>query len=134
MKRKISALTGMMILALVLPSCGKKAPPVHLPETDQIVSVTVIEGESWKKYSDPAWISSFLSLVAAAEPTTVQSVSDTPNMEKYVRLDLSFSEGISVLFFYKKDGKYYVEQPYQGIYLADSSLTDMLGIIEESGE
>ena len=41
-------------------------------------------------------------------------------------IDFQFEAGTSTLFAYEDSGKYYVEQPYQGIYKIDSQLYSQL--------
>ncbi len=59
-----------------------------LPETGKVMSVTVTVGERVREYSDPGWISDFISMAAESEPTSLQSVSDTPSAAEYVRVDI----------------------------------------------
>ena len=51
---------------------------------------------------------------------------DVPQAESYIKIDFQFETGTSTLFAYKDSGKYYVEQPYQGIYKIDSQLYSRL--------
>ena len=34
-------------------------------------------------------------------------------------MDLSYDNKIATIFYYTEKGKYYIEQPYQGIYVKD---------------
>ena len=43
-------------------------------------------------------------------------------MESYIKIDFQFETGTSTIFAYEDSGKYYIEQPYQGIYKIDSQL------------
>ena len=34
-------------------------------------------------------------------------------------MDISYNNKIATIFYYIEKGKYYIEQPYQGIYVTD---------------
>jgi len=50
--------------------------------------------------------------------TTNESVQDSPiNVENEIKIDFEYDENkSSTVFIYKKKGKYFIEQPYNGIY------------------
>ncbi len=114
---------------LILASCGKKADPIILPGTDDMVSVDITVGEDTISHIDKAWISEIISDISASEPTRKESVQDVPQAENYIKIDLQLATGSSTLFAYEDNGKYYIEQPYQGIYKIDSQL---YGRLQES--
>ena len=50
--------------------------------------------------------------------TTSESIQDSPiNVENEIKIDFKYKENkTSTVFVYKKKGKYFIEQPYNGIY------------------
>lgn len=61
-----------------------------------------------------------LYIVRDAEPTRSQSVNDQPtNVDAYGTITINTDADPTVVYYYEKDGKYYVEQPYVGIYRLD---------------
>ena len=112
--------------ALTLVACGKKVAPITLPQTDEITSIDITFGENTVSYSDKTWISEIIADISSSEPTKKESVQDVPQAESYIKIDFQFEAGTSTLFAYEDSGKYYVEQPYQGIYKIDSQLYSQL--------
>lgn len=111
---------------LTLVACGKKADPITLPQTDEITSIDITVGGNTVSHSDKTWISEIIANISSSEPTNKESVLDVPQAESYIKIDFQFETGTSTLFAYEDSGKYYVEQPYQGIYKIDSQLYSQL--------
>ena len=51
-------------------------------------------------------------------------------VESYIKIDFRLKTGTSTIFAYEDRGKYYLEQPYQGIYKIDRKLFERLKGIE----
>ena len=125
MKKYIS-LFLYLICILALTACGKKADPIMLPKAGNILSVDVtVEGKT-EQHLDEIWISNMISNISNSKSTSKESVQDVPQVENYIKIDIQFETGTSTLFAYKDKGKYYIEQPYQGIYETDSNLYKQL--------
>lgn len=67
-------------------------------------------------HSDSTWISEIISGIVDSEHTSKESVQDAPQNENYIKIDIQSEAGVSTLFAYEDNGKYYMEQPDQGIY------------------
>lgn len=126
MKKKILLLLG---LVCVLPffGCGKKTIPLQLPKMEEVQSIVVTEGESTIQHVDKTWIREVIAAFSYAQPTRKESVQDTPQVEEYMQIDFQSDTGITTLFVYEEKGKYYVEQPYHGIYEIHQKQFTMLG-------
>ena len=83
-------------------------------------------GENTVSHSDKTWISEIIADISSSEPTKKESVQDCPQVESYIKIDFQFETGTSTIFAYEDSGKYYIEQPYQGIYKIDSQLFERL--------
>ena len=119
MKRFI-ALTCMVVCIISLIGCSKKAEPIVLPAINEIDSINIMTFDgSEVSHSDKEWIEQFIAVVTQAKSTTKESVQDVPNTEVYGKVDISNNGGITTFFYYTKDGKNYIEQPYRGIYVID---------------
>ena len=125
MKKYISLFLCLTCI-LTLVACGKKAAPIQLPQATDITSVDVTIEESTINHSDTTWISEIISDISSSEPTSKQSIQDFPQTESYIKIDFQFETGTSTIFAYEENGKYYIEQPYQGIYKIDSQLYERL--------
>ena len=125
MKKYISIFLCLACV-LTLVACGKKADPIKLPKTDQITSIDITVGGNTVSHSDKTWISEIIADISSSEPTKKESVQDVPQAESYIKIDFQFETGTSTLFAYEDNGKYYVEQPYLGIYKIDNQLYSQL--------
>ena len=107
-----------LIVMLLLTGCGKKES-IILPEAGDVSLVSVYAGDSVMKHEDEQWISDFLSAMKESVLTGKMSVQDVPQTEEYVKIVLEMEEGENTFFLYEDGGKYYAEQPYEGIYEID---------------
>lgn len=110
---------------LTLFACGKKANPIVLPQSSDVVSVDVIDGENTVNCSDKTWIDEVISGLSDSKPTNRESVQDFPQVDNYIKVELNSQTEKTIVFVYKDKGKFYVEQPYNGIYIIDSDLYKM---------
>lgn len=125
MKKYISVILCLICIS-TLAACGQKADPVSLPPHNEITSVDITVGGKTVSHSDKAWISETAAEISASEPTARKSVQDTPQVKSYIKIDIRAGEKTTALFAYGDDGKYYIEQPYQGIYRIDKKLYERL--------
>ena len=117
------------ICILVLTACEKKADPIVLPRTDEIISVDITADGSTVSCSNKTWIREIISDIFAAEPTGRESVQDVPEAENYIKVVLTTKMNASTtLYVYEDTYGFYIEQPYQGIYKTDSELYERLHI------
>ena len=107
-------------------ACGKKADSITLPQTDEITSIDITVGANTINHSDKVWISEVVADISAAEPTRKESVQDAPQTENYIKIDFRLKTDVSTLFAYEENGKYYIEEPYQGVYRIGSRLFEKL--------
>ncbi len=110
---------------LTLFACSKKANPIVLPQSSDVVSVDVIDGENTVNCSDKTWIDEVISGLSDSKQTNRESVQDFPQVDNYIKVELNSQTEKTTVFVYKDKGKFYVEQPYNGIYIIDSDLYKM---------
>ena len=115
-----------LVCVLTLVACGKKADPITLPQTDEITSIDITVGENTVSHSDKTWISEIIADISSSEPTKKESVQDFPQAKNYIKIDFRLETGTITIFAYEDRGKYYLEQPYQGIYKTDRKLFERL--------
>lgn len=127
MKKPTLLFVLIFSFVFALVGCSKQAEPIVLPAVDEIdsIEITAING-SQVSYSDKEWIEQLLSVFLQAEATTLQSIQDVPNVENYGKVDISNNGGITTVFYYVDNGKYYIEQPYQGIYETDVDIDALI--------
>ena len=110
---------------LTLFACGKKANPIILPQSSDVVSVDVTVGENTVNCSDKTWIDEVISGLSDSKQTNRESVQDFPQVDNDIKVELNSQTEKTIVFVYKDKGKFYVEQPYNGIYIIDSDLYKM---------
>lgn len=128
--KKFLSLFLFLTCILTLAACGKKAAPITLPQADKITSIDITIAENTVSHSDKTWISEIIADISSSEPTKKESVQDVPQAESYIRIDFRHETGTETetitIFAYEDRGKYYLEQPYQGIYKIERRLFERL--------
>lgn len=125
--KKFLSLFLCLTCILTLVACGKKAAPITLPQADKITSIDITIKENTVSHSDKTWISEIIADISSSEPTKKESVQDFPQAKNYIKIDfLQLETGTITIFAYEDRGKYYLEQPYQGIYKTDRKLFERL--------
>lgn len=115
--KKVLTITLLLFCMAGFPACGRQALPISLPNADTVLSVQVTQDQQNETHTDPHGIQALLSQLSGAQPTRRESVQDFPQAEHPIRIDFSLADGTtSTIFAYERDGRYYLEQPYQGIY------------------
>ena len=127
MSRKILIITMICILT-VLAGCGKKAEPIDLPSNEAVTSIEVITIDGAKTdITETTQIETVMTALSAAKPTRVQSVNDQPaNVDAYGTISINTAGEATVVYYYDKDSKHYIEQPYMGIYELEDNLEETL--------
>ena len=128
--KKFLSLFLCLTCILTLAACEKKAAPIPLPRADEITSIDITFEENTVSHSDKTWISEIIADISSSEPTKKESVQDFPQAKSYIRIDFRHETGteteIITIFAYEDRGKYYLEQPYRGIYKTDRKLFERL--------
>lgn len=115
-----------VVCILNLFACSKKANPIVLPQSSDVVSVDVIDGENTVNCSDKTWIDEMISSLSDSKPTNRESVQDFPHVKDYMRIEINSQTEKTTVFVYKDKGKFYVEQPYNGICIIDEETYNQL--------
>ena len=129
--KKLIALFLALVCVFGLIGCGKQAEPIVLPALDEIDSINITTFDNSEfTYSDKEWIEQFIDILTNTETTSKESVQDIPNLENYGKVDISYNNKISTIFYYTEKGNHYIEQPYQGIYVTDVDIDVFIKGIE----
>lgn len=115
-----------VVCILTLFACGKNANPIILSQSSDVVSVDVTVGENTVNCSDKTWIDEVISGLSDSKPTHRESVQDSPNVKDYMRIEFNSQIEKTTVFVYKDKGKFYVEQPYNGICIIDEETYNQL--------
>lgn len=118
---------GVVVIAIIAVvgigiglTANQKSNPILTPESNEVASISVEqinEGESLGviETADKSQIETILKALQKANKTMRESVNDSPKRDDYFQIDINGSN--SRRFYLYNDGeKYFVEEPYVGIY------------------
>lgn len=127
MRKKIVILLAIVCIVM-LAGCGKNAEPIDLPSNEAVTSIEVITIDGAKAdITETTQIETVMTALSAAEPTRVQSVNDQPaNVDAYGTISINTAGEATVVYYYDKDSKHYIEQPYRGIYELKDNIEETL--------
>lgn len=140
--KKRSFILGFTLIAIILftTACSKTEYTLNLPA--EPTSITLTKDDDDRTIMTAENIQTVLTMLkGSGRITTDESTQDSPSgTTDEIKIDFAHNpEGTSTLFVYKKADKFYIEQPYNGIYeiTADEfkSFTEFYdGLKEEVGE
>ena len=122
MKKTVLTILVGGALVLGLTGCGsKKEYTLTLPKEENIESVFFEKDNNKKEVKDTEEIKDIIYVLSGSgkgRTTNEESVQDYPvNAEDIIKIEFNlYDEKQSTLFVYKKNGKMYIETPYNGIY------------------
>ena len=122
MKKTVLTILVCGALVLGLTECGsKKEYTLTLPKEENIESVFFEKDNNKKEVKDTEEIKDIIYVLSGSgkgRTTNEESVQDYPvNAEDIIKIEFNLKdEKQSTLFVYKKNGKMYIETPYNGIY------------------
>ena len=123
---------GKMIFIIILLVCvggvlgilyfnkiNKYSYTLNIPSDDSVYSINLEQNGKRIEVSEQDKIKDIIYIISEVKRTTTnESIQDSPiNVENEIKIDFEYEENKnSTVFVYKKNGKYFVEQPYNGIY------------------
>lgn len=128
--KTISLMLCLIISMIFLFSCNNnKLNDLSLPQKEQTEKIEVKHNEETFFITDREEISKLIDAFQLAKLTKQKSVQDFPTASDDYYL-LCFkdknNEEIYKIFAYKKGKKYYIEKPYQGIYMISDEEFNLL--------
>ena len=123
---------GKMIFIIILLVCvggvlgilyfnkiNKYSYTLNIPSDDSVYSINLEQNGKRIEVSEQDKIKDIIYVISQVKRTTTnESIQDSPiSVENEIKIDFEYEENKnSTVFVYKKNGKYFVEQPYNGIY------------------
>ena len=123
---------GKMIFIIILLVCvggvlgilyfnkiNKYSYTLNIPSDDSVYSINLEQNRKRIEVSEQDKIKDIIYIISEVKRTTTnESIQDSPiNVENEIKIDFEYEESkTSTVFVYKKNGKYFIEQPYNGIY------------------
>lgn len=123
---------GKMIFIIILLVCvggvlgilyfnkiNKYSYTLNIPSDDSVYSINLEQNGKRIEVSEQDKIKDIIYIISEVKRTTTnESIQDSPiNVENEIKIDFEYEENkTSTVFVYKKNGKYFIEQSYNGIY------------------
>ena len=123
---------GKMIFIIILLVCvggvlgilyfnkiNKSSYTLNIPSDDSVYSINLEQNGKRIEVSEQDKIKDIIYIISEIKRiTTNESIQDSPiNVENEIKIDFEYEENkTSTVFVYKKNGKYFIEQTYNGIY------------------
>ncbi len=124
MKKNLFVLTVILFSGLLI-GCSSKTYNIDLPDKSDIESITVLNDGILKDISENEFETIFDIL--KNKETKEDSIQDGPvGVSNYITLTLHTESKKYTVYVYEKGSKYYIEQPYNGIYKISSDEYDIL--------
>lgn len=123
MKRRV--FIYIIILSfVVLSACSQQEiDNISLPERADITKVCYVAENEYKSIVAEGNIDNLILELSAINKKVFSSYQDTPQVKKYAEITFEMSTGISSnkVFIYKTKEGFFIEQPYNGIFLIKES-------------
>ena len=110
---------GGVLGILYFNKINKYSYTLNIPSDDSVYSINLEQNGKRIEVSEQDKIKDIIYVISEVKRTTTnESIQDSPiNVENEIKIDFEYEENKnSTVFVYKKNGKYFVEQPYNGIY------------------
>lgn len=111
--------TSVVLGILYYNETKKYSYTLNLPLDDSVYSINMEQDDKIVMIEEQEKIKDIMFIISKVNGiTTSKSVQDSPvNAENVIKINIEYSESsILTLFIYKKKNKYFIEQPYNGIY------------------
>ena len=98
---------------------NKSSYTLNIPSDDSVYNINLEQNGKKLRVSEQDKTNSIIYIISEVKRTTTsESIQDSPiNVENEIKIDFKYKENkTSTVFVYKKKGKYFIEQPYNGIY------------------
>ena len=125
--KKVFILLGVLIAVLLIVAIAykhrdRRTYELNLPQVEEVSKIELKkDGMSLGIYKTEEIKDIINVLFGVKRITKTESIQDSPtNVDNKIQVDFTFKEDIagqiSTIFLYEKNERYYIEQPYNGIY------------------
>ncbi len=115
------ALLFIGLCVVVIFSVDNRSYKLNLPNQEKLKNISIENQERQEEVTDVEKIKEIIYVLSGSGKgriTKEESISDFPvNANAVIGVNFNFKEsGASTIFIYIKNNKYYIEQPYNGVY------------------
>lgn len=132
MGKKISErilISACLCILVFLSACGGAPAALDLPAPDAVTQIGITAPDGTETtVADKDAAAAIMSALNGAKPTRKASVNDQPvNVASFWTVRINAGDKTTVIYYYEKDGAYYAEQPYNGIFRLNADIEDLIG-------
>ncbi len=107
------------------------AKPIELPMENEVYAIEIEKENTMVKYIDDGEIVEILKIISNTKPTRIITAHERPMIREYITINFNTKEDrLYPSYIYNKNSKWYIEQPYIGVYEIKKGLLDFLPYIE----
>ena len=127
MKQNILFLIILLLVSCFCTGCCKTGELIVLPSSTEIQCIKIETLDSTEvTYTDAEKIEYFISILSEATTTNKSSVQDFPMVDEYGTINILTDNHNLTIYYYEDNEKYYLEQPYQGIYKLETNINELI--------
>lgn len=121
---------GIILVLIIILSIifinftSKKTYIITLPNIDKVVSLSIEYNHHNKYISNKDNIKEIYNSFKTVTKTKIKSKENTPvDGENQIKVTFYYEDSVAtIVYVYKKDKSYYLEEPYNGIYQIDKNI------------
>ena len=111
---------------LILDDIFPKADPIVQLEVGTVESVSLYDNEDKEIVISDAELQKLFYYINDAKPTRAMSANDYPSVRTYYLIEIKTMERVFRYMAYEEHGTAYIELPYEGIYVVESEMLEIL--------
>ncbi len=122
-KANLFFLITMIVIGCVLSGCVENDNAEIVKEASKLqeINLTLYNGKS-VNVTETEKLEDIVKVINGVASTKEESVQDVPDAKQYGKIILVSKEEERTLYYYEREGKNYIEEPYVGIYQCDQDL------------
>lgn len=103
------------------------AKPIEHPSISDITSIKIFSDDNNKESKIVGTdFAKLVTHISNSKPTRAWSVNDLPTVRPYYKIEILTEENIFNYYIFKDNNKVYIERPYEGIYIIDSQVINII--------
>ena len=122
-KANLFFLITMIVIGCVLSGCAENDNEEIVKESSKLQEINLtLYNEKSVNVTESGKVEDIVKAINDAASTKEESVQDVPDAKQYGKIILVSKEDERTLYYYEREGKYYIEEPYVGIYQCEQNL------------
>lgn len=132
MKKKSGIITVIIVIAIILSgyliynNMFPVAKPIPYPSIEDITSIRISTDDNKENKVHGVDFAKIILYISNSKPTRAMSVNDFPTVRPYYKIEVSTDKRMFNYYIYKENNNVYIELPYEGIYIIDREIVDII--------